>query len=107
MADPTISGRQGDESGVIASIFHLLLASKLSHAKMTFPTRIGGSAKLKGRLMPVRIDTRQPAKLTLILSLLIVILAIVGHFTRIPYVTQYNLWVAVAGYALLLFATLF
>jgi hypothetical protein len=57
--------------------------------------------------MPVRIDTRQPAKLTLILSLLIVILAIVGHFTRIPYVTQYNLWVAVAGYALLLFATLF
>jgi hypothetical protein len=59
------------------------------------------------RLMPVHIDTRQPSKLLLLLSLVIVIVAIAGHFVRIPYVTPYDLWVAVAGYGLLLFATLF
>lgn len=57
--------------------------------------------------MPVHIDTRQPSKLLLLVSLVIVIVAVAGHFVRIPYVTAYDLWVAVAGYALLLVATLF
>ncbi len=57
--------------------------------------------------MPVRIETRQPSTLILILSFAIVILAILGHFIRIPYLTQYQFWLAVIGYAVLLAAVLF
>jgi hypothetical protein len=57
--------------------------------------------------MPVRIETRQPNKMILVLSFVVVVLAIVGHFMRIPYVTQYQFWLAVIGYVLLLAAVLF
>ena len=57
--------------------------------------------------MPVRIETKNPHRLLLIVSLMIVILAIVAHFTRIPYITQYQFWVAIIGYLVLLWAVLF
>ena len=57
--------------------------------------------------MPVRIETRQPNTLIVVLSFVIVILAILGHFMRIPYLTSYQFWLAVIGYAVLLVAVLF
>ena len=42
-----------------------------------------------------------PSAWTFWLSLALVILAIVGVFVKIPYITQYALWVAVIGYAIL------
>jgi|RhiMetdeSRZDD1v2_1073273.scaffolds.fasta_scaffold792017_2 hypothetical protein len=57
--------------------------------------------------MPVRIETKNPHVVLVLLSLAIMILAIVAHFMRIPTVTQYHFWVAVIGYAVLLWATVF
>jgi purine-cytosine permease-like protein len=57
--------------------------------------------------MAIRIETTRPSTLIVVLSLIIVILAIVGHFTRIPYVTQYQFWVLVLGYVVLLFGALY
>jgi hypothetical protein len=42
-----------------------------------------------------------PSRWTFLLSLALVVLAIVSKFVKIPYVSQYDLWVAVAGYVVL------
>jgi len=42
-----------------------------------------------------------PSEWTFWLSVVLVILAIVATFVSIPYLTQYALWVAVIGYAIL------
>lgn len=42
-----------------------------------------------------------PSRWTFLVSLVLVLLAILSHFVRIPYVTQYALWVSVVGYAVL------
>lgn len=52
--------------------------------------------------MPIRIDTQRPTSRIVVLSLIIVVLAIVGRWTRIPFVTEYHFWVAVIGYVVLL-----
>ncbi len=57
--------------------------------------------------MPIRVDTNQPSARVLAVSLIIVIIAILGHITRIPYVTPYHFWIAVLGYAVLLAGTLY
>jgi hypothetical protein len=44
-----------------------------------------------------------PSSWTFWLSVILVILAIVGTFVRIPVVSMYALWVAVIGYAVLVF----
>jgi hypothetical protein len=36
-----------------------------------------------------------------LISLVLAVLAIAGHFVLIPYVTAYQFWVAIAGYAVL------
>ncbi len=48
-----------------------------------------------------------PAVRTLILSLLIVVLGIVGKYVDIPFVSTYRFWFPVAGYALLMLGSLF
>jgi hypothetical protein len=57
--------------------------------------------------MGVHIETTRPSKIMLLISLAIVVLAVVGHYYRIPYVTQYQFWVLLAGYVVLLFGSLF
>jgi hypothetical protein len=57
--------------------------------------------------MGIHVDTKQPSKFMLLLSLLIVILGVVGHYARIPYITQYHFWVVVLGYVVLLLGTLY
>ena len=48
-----------------------------------------------------------PSVRTLILSLLIVVLGIVGRYIPIPFVTTYQFWFPVAGFSLLMLGTLF
>ena len=48
-----------------------------------------------------------PSVRTLILSLLIVVLGIVGRYIQIPFVTTYQFWFPVAGFSLLMLGTLF
>ena len=61
--------------------------------------------------MGIRIDTRQPTVLIVVLSFVIVIAAIVVHFMpplrSAPWLTQYHFWIAIVGYALLLWRTVF
>ena len=57
--------------------------------------------------MPVRIETNNPTVRVLIISIVLVILAILGHIARIPYVTQWHFWIAIIGYAVLLAGVLY
>jgi hypothetical protein len=57
--------------------------------------------------MPVRIETHPPNKWLVLLSLAIVIVAIVAHLTRIPFISQHEFWLAAIGYVVLLYATLY
>ena len=42
-----------------------------------------------------------PTQMVFLISLALAVLALVGHFVFIPYVSAYQFWVAIAGYALL------
>lgn len=57
--------------------------------------------------MPVRIETNNPTVRVLVISLVLAIIAILGHITRIPYITQWHFWIAIIAYAVLLAGTLY
>jgi hypothetical protein len=57
--------------------------------------------------MPIRIETHPPHKWLVIISLAIIVLAVVAHLTRIPFLSQHEFWLAAIGYAVLLYATLY
>ena len=42
-----------------------------------------------------------PTQIIFLLSLIIVALAVISRFTPIPYVSQYQFWVAIIGYLVL------
>jgi len=42
-----------------------------------------------------------PTQYVFLLSLALAVLALVGHFVLIPYVTVYQFWIAIAGYVVL------
>ena len=42
-----------------------------------------------------------PTQMVFLISLVIAVLALVGHFVLIPYVTAYQFWVAIAAYVVL------
>jgi hypothetical protein len=42
-----------------------------------------------------------PTQLVFIISLIIAVLALIGYFVNIPYVTQYQFWFAIVGYVVL------
>ena len=57
--------------------------------------------------MPVRIETHPPNRWFVIVSIVLVVLAIVAHLTRIPFVSQHDFWIAAIGFGVLLYATLY
>ena len=60
--------------------------------------------------MAIRIETRPPSATIVVISLIVIIVAIVAHLTPIraaPWLTQYHFWIAILGYALLLWRTVF
>ena len=42
-----------------------------------------------------------PTQMIFLLSLVLAVLALVGHFVQIPYVSAYQFWIAIAGYVVL------
>lgn len=42
-----------------------------------------------------------PTQVVFIISLIIAVLALIGHFTNVPFVTQYQFWFAMVGYVVL------
>ena len=42
-----------------------------------------------------------PTQVVFIISLIIAVLALIGHFVNIPFVTQYQFWFAIIGYVVL------
>ncbi len=42
-----------------------------------------------------------PSKAVFLIALALVILALLGYFVSIPYVSQYQFWLAVLGYVVL------
>ena len=42
-----------------------------------------------------------PTQMVFLISLVLAVLALVGHFVVIPYVTTYQFWIAIAGYVVL------
>lgn len=57
--------------------------------------------------MGIRIETTRPSTWVLVLSLIIVVLAIIAHYYRVPYLSQHKFWVLAIGYVVLLFGSLF
>jgi ABC-type phosphate transport system auxiliary subunit len=57
--------------------------------------------------MPIRIEARAPHRWAVAASIAIMVLAIIGHLTRIPYVSQHEFWFAAIGYLVLLVAVLY
>ena len=60
--------------------------------------------------MAIRIEARAPGAAIIVLSLILIIVAIVAHLTPIraaPWLTTYHFWIAIAGYALLLWRIVF
>jgi hypothetical protein len=42
-----------------------------------------------------------PTKMVFMISLILAVIALLGHFVLIPYATAYQFWIAIAGYAVL------
>jgi len=42
-----------------------------------------------------------PTQVVFIISLILAVLALIGYFVNIPIVTQYQFWIAIAGYVVL------
>jgi hypothetical protein len=57
--------------------------------------------------VPVRIEARAPHKWAVLISIALVIVAIVAHLTRVPFVSLHEFWFAAVGYAVLLVAVLY
>jgi hypothetical protein len=51
--------------------------------------------------------TSSPSKFIWVLALIVGIIGIIAHFIKIQYVSEYEYWLLLAGYALLVLGTTF
>jgi hypothetical protein len=61
--------------------------------------QLTGYSRKRGQAMKLRLNA--PTLAFFLVSLALAILALIGHFTRIDFVTQYQFWFAIAAYAVL------
>jgi hypothetical protein len=54
-----------------------------------------------GEIMGDDMRLNAPTQMVFLISLILAVLAVVGHFVLIPYVTAYQFWIAIAGYVVL------
>lgn len=52
--------------------------------------------------MAYRINTNRPSSRIVIISFVLAVLALIGHFSRVQFLTEYQFWLAIIGYAVLL-----
>lgn len=51
--------------------------------------------------------TNAPKSMTLWIAVILVIIALIGHFVAIPFVTVWQFWILFAGFVVLLIGNLF
>ena len=51
--------------------------------------------------------TNAPRKLTVLIAIILGILALVGYFVAIPFITAYVFWILLAGFVVLLAGSIF
>src|SRR5262245_32706067 len=78
------------------------------------PRRIEQTLAFPKKTITVRSSTRgqqmtlsPPTALVFIASLILWALAVIGHFSQIPFITEHGFWVAVIAYMILAFGNLF
>jgi hypothetical protein len=45
-----------------------------------------------------------PTQIVFLIALILAIIAVIGHFVNIPYITLYGFWIAIAAYVVLALA---
>ncbi len=70
------------------------------------PIRRRETAEVAGYAREATMDLQAPPMWMFIVSLVIAVIAIVGVFTPIPYVTEYGFWVAILAYIVLVVGNL-
>jgi len=56
--------------------------------------------------MANQININRPTTRVVIVSVILAILALIGHFSRVQYLTEYQFWLAMIAYAALLLGVL-
>lgn len=51
--------------------------------------------------MGEQMNLNAPTQVVFILSLIIAVLAVIGHFALVPFVTEYRFWFALVAYVVL------
>lgn len=52
--------------------------------------------------MAVRINTNRPTSRIVIISVILAALALIGHFSRVQFLTEHQFWLAIIAYVVLL-----
>jgi purine-cytosine permease-like protein len=56
--------------------------------------------------MANQINISRPTTLIVIISVILAILALIGHFARVQFLTEYQFWLAMIAYVVLLLGVL-
>jgi hypothetical protein len=65
-----------------------------------------GQLQQGGSTMAIQINISRPTTWIVIVSVIFAILALIGHFSRVQYLTQYQFWLAMIAYLSLLLGVL-
>ena len=57
--------------------------------------------------MANQININRPSTRVVIVSVIIAVLALIGHMSRVQFLTEYQFWLAVIAYVVLLIGVLF
>ena len=57
--------------------------------------------------MANQININRPSTRVVIVSVILAVLALIGHLTRVQFLTEYQFWLAIIAYVVLLIGVLF
>ncbi len=57
--------------------------------------------------MANQININRPSTRVVIISVILAVLALIGHLTRVQFLTEYQFWLAMIAYVVLLIGVLF
>jgi hypothetical protein len=78
----------------LSAMYILGVAPRAQPAQNRFVSRNAGQQR-------PAMDLHKPSKVLFLIALALAVLALVGFFLTIPVITQYNFWLALAGFLLL------
>jgi hypothetical protein len=71
---------------------------------LPFPTKVvdgGGHVRRSVNKGEVSMRLNAPTQVVFIISLIIAVLAVIGHFVMVPFVTEFKFWFAMVAYIVL------